>query len=153
MAKAESDSGSARPVRVAVSTSFERDVHDPEAGVPIELGEVVTARLGGKAAVARILRGWTKKVTPAGTLSALDAWAVSAWFRKGQLPVVCVPVAEAPQKVHCLMEDFAARLLLMPACRRSRGTDGWSTWQLATVPTLSGTYSGRCRIERACCFE
>ena len=68
MAKAESDSGSARPVRVAVSTSFERDVHDPEAGVPIELGEVVTARLGGKAAVARILRGWTRKVTPAGRL-------------------------------------------------------------------------------------
>ena len=86
MSKADLNGDSAQPVHVAVSTS-EQDVHDLEAGLPIELGKDVTARLGGKAAVACIIRGWTRKVTPAGMLSAHDARAVSAWYAaRGSCP-------------------------------------------------------------------
>ena len=91
MSKAEGND-SAQPLHIAVGTSGQRDVHDPEAGVPIELGEVVTAKLGGRAAVARVIRLWTRKVTPAGTLSAVDVCTCLGCFcsvcSKGQLPMI-----------------------------------------------------------------
>ena len=146
MSKAEPDRGSAVHV-AAVSASGPRGIHDLEAEVPIELGDVVTARLGGKAAAARIMRGWTRKVTPPGSLSAVDVCmclgCLGLIYRAG-LPLRHYTVACNSLLQHCL---------LMPARRRSRATDGWSTLQPATAPTLSCTYSGRCRIERACCSE
>ena len=84
MSKADSDSA----LHVVVSTSGQQDAHEFDVEMPIELGEVVTARLGGKAAVARIIRGWTRKVTPAGArclympeLFLLGAvWGSCPWF-------------------------------------------------------------------------
>ena len=72
----------------------ESDLHEPD--LPIELGEVVTARLGGTAAAARILTGWTKKVTEAGMLFAVGVCMCLACLDLGEGAAACCQTSSGP---------------------------------------------------------
>eukprot|EP00891_Asterochloris_glomerata_P004432 jgi/Astpho2/4432/fgenesh1_pg.00067_%23_33_t len=90
----------------------ESDLHEPD--LPIELGEVVTARLGGTAAAARILTGWTKKVAGDRRLAHLAAGyrANPELHRRRQTSLVQFSVG-GPQVIAAeelvRLEDLAAK--------------------------------------------